>query len=90
MKKIIKVVLLFLIILVIGYFLLNNYLLPYKAKDLITDKLSESLKRDVKIEKLTYSLKDGIVLNNFVVSSKETNADQPFLSSNKVSFNVLI
>ena len=90
MKKIIKVVLLFLIILVIGYFLLNNYLLPYKAKDLITDKLSESLKRDVKIEKLTYSLKDGIVLNNFVVSSKETNADQPFLSSNKVNFNVLI
>jgi len=97
MKKIIEITIFCLIILVGGYFLLNNYLLPYKAKDLITNKLSESLKREVTISKLSYSFKDGIVLSDFIVASKHIaeveNAEAnslSLLSSERVSFNVLL
>jgi hypothetical protein len=96
-KRLIKVFIILVIIFTGGYFLLNNYLLPYKAKDLITEKLSASLKRDVAISKLSYSFKDGIVLQDLLISSKylstsaNTQADSiPLLSSEKVSFNVLL
>ncbi len=90
MNKIIKIFIFFLLIFIGSYFLLNNYLLPYKAKGLITNKLTESLKREVTINKLLYSLKDGIVLKDIQIASKDLEDNTPLLSSNKVSFNVLI
>ena len=90
MNKIIKIFIFFLLIFIGSYFLLNNYLLPYKAKGLITNRLTNSLNRKVTINKFSYSLKDGIVLEDVQIASKDLEESLPLLSSNKISFNVLI
>jgi hypothetical protein len=88
-RKLLNIFIILTILLVGGYVFLNYYLLPYKAKTVIVEKLSEALKRDVSIESLSYSFKDGIVLSRVSIASKDAD-NKYLLLSDKVSCNVLV
>jgi hypothetical protein len=89
-RKLLNILIILAILLGGGYAFLNYYLLPYKAKTLIVEKLSDSLKRDVQIDSLAYSFKDGIVITDIRITSKDSKTEKMLLSSDKVSCNILI
>jgi len=88
MKKLLKwsaiiassiIVLLILAVLVLPFFLPLD-----KIKDIATQKISETINRQVKIEKVSFSIFEGIKLEGLTVSNREGYAKKPFVSADAI------
>ncbi len=88
-KKILFVFLSLLLLLGTGIVYLNTIFLPFQAKDVITSKAKELLKRDVFIGEMIFLPAKGLVLKDIRISEKN-NSTLPFVSIKEININVVL
>lgn len=92
MRWIKKLLIIFLILaglLGLGILYLNMIFLPYQAKNILTAKAKEVLKRDVEIKSLKFRLTKGLVLSRIRIAEKD-NKNETFLSADEIRVGVVL
>lgn len=73
-----------LVILIIGIIALPFVFPLEKIKDFAAAKISETIRREVRIEKASFDLFSGIKLNGLYVGNREGFAKKPFVSADSI------
>ncbi|KPK41178.1 MAG: hypothetical protein AMJ78_06220 [Omnitrophica WOR_2 bacterium SM23_29] len=83
-----KIFLALIILLGIGLWYANEYILPVKGKELVIDYLTKSTGRYVTLESIYYNPFRGLVLKNLTISD-DPKYERTFLKIDRLYFNVL-
>src|SRR5437667_9130677 len=94
MKKIFKVLAVFVILVVVlllgGSLLLHIYLPPEKAKALVLERLSAQLKREVSLGSVSVGILSGLQMSALKISESPGFSKGTFLSSDQFSLKVAL
>ncbi|MDP8212702.1 MAG: AsmA family protein [Candidatus Zapsychrus exili] len=88
-KRILFIILAFVMLLTIAYLYINKIFLPVKFKSIVKQKGSEFLNRQLDVEEITFDIIKGITAKNIRVYQKD-NSGEIFASIDKLTFSFLL
>src|SRR3989338_2132978 len=89
-RLLLKILLIITLAIIVSLWYVNKFILPVKAKALLTDFLKAQTGRNVTLGGLSYNPLKGLVIQNLAISDDEAAGAKEFLSVKEVSVNFLI